>query len=177
MGSKNFATMQDLSLVTAGFPPDQLAGSAAHNNPDNTATLTYPTSLDSVFAGDLTPYIKQSLSLYNTASRYRLASGGVIVQSLSAIPFLTDPTTRNTVNSAYQYGQSNPGHITNWKMSDGTFIQLSVAQMTTLNNTMTTFVQTCFTKESTNLASINAGSMTTLAQIDAAYATISNVYP
>ena len=37
---------------------------------------------------------------YAADQRYRKASGGVIVTSLSAVPFLSDPVSRNTVNSA-----------------------------------------------------------------------------
>jgi hypothetical protein len=40
---------------------------------------------------------------------------------------------------------------------------------------MATFVQACFTCESNTLTAINGGSITTLAQIDAAFAAISNV--
>ena len=40
---------------------------------------------------------------------------------------------------------------------------------------MATFVQACFTCESTTLASINGGTITGLAAIDAAYAAVSNV--
>jgi hypothetical protein len=124
-----------------------------------------------------TTYSNGQLAAYNADARFRHASGGVTVSSLSAIPFLTDPVSRNTVNSAYQYAVANPTHITDWKMSDGSFIKLTNTQLTTLNNDMTTFVQSCFSCESTNLTSINSGSMTTLAAIDAAFAAISNVYP
>jgi hypothetical protein len=38
-------------------------------------------------------------------------------------------------------------------------------------------VQTCFSCESTTLAGITGGTITSLAQIDAAFAAISNVLP
>ena len=72
---------------------------------------------------------------------------------------------------------ANPGHITDWKMSDGSFIKLTAAQLATVLQDMATFVQSCFTCESTTVASINSGSITTLAAIDSAYAAISNVFP
>lgn len=124
-----------------------------------------------------TTYTKPQLLAYSADARNRHATDGVIITSLSQVPFLTDSTSRNTVNSAYQYAQANPAHITNWKLTDGTFIQLSNTQMATLNNNITTFVQSCFTCESTNLTGINGGTITTLAAIDAAYAAISNVLP
>jgi Domain of unknown function (DUF4376) len=124
-----------------------------------------------------TTYTNGQLAAYSANARYNLACGGVIISSLSAVPFLSDPVSRNTINNAYQYAVANPAHITSWKMSDGSFIQLDNAQMTTVNTDMTTFVQSCFTCEDNTLASINSGSITTLAAIDAAYAAISNTFP
>lgn len=124
-----------------------------------------------------TTYSKEQLAAYSADARNRHATGGLTITSLSPVPFLTDATSRNTINSGYQYAQANPAHITNWKMTDGTFIPLSNTQMATLNNDVTVFVQSCFTCESTTLASINSGSITTLAAIDAAYAAISNTVP
>lgn len=122
-------------------------------------------------------YTKGQLAAYSADARYRHASGGVTVTSLSSVPFLTDPTSRNTVNSAYQYAVANSAHVSDWKMSDGSFIKLDLAQLTTLNDDMTVFVQACFSCESANATNINAGSTTTLAEIDAAFAAISNVFP
>jgi hypothetical protein len=126
----------------------------------------------------LTPYdIFCDLTAYSAYARYNHASGGVKITSLSAVPFLTDPTSRNTVNSAYQYAVANPAHITHWKMSDGSFVQLNNTQIATVNNDITDFVQKCFNCESTTLTGIDGGTITTMAQIDSAYAAISNVYP
>ena len=135
------------------------------------------TAADTFIQPTPTTYTHGQLAAYSANARYDHASGGVTVTSLSAIPFLTDPTSRNTVNSAYQYAQANPAHITDWKMSDGSFIALSNTQLATLNDDMTTFVQSCFTCEGNTLASITGGTITTLAAVDAAYAAISNVYP
>jgi hypothetical protein len=125
-----------------------------------------------------TTYSKPQLAAYNADARYRKASGGIKVTSLGgAVPFLTDPQSRNTVNSAYQYAVANPAHVTDWKMTDGSFVKLNLTQLTTLNNDMTTFVQSCFTCESTTLTSINGGSVTTLTQIDTAFSAISSTFP
>jgi hypothetical protein len=62
-------------------------------------------------------------------------------------------------------------------MSDGSFVTLDGAQITTLMNSVAAFVQACFDCESNNQAAIGAGSLTTLQQIDDAFAAISNVYP
>jgi hypothetical protein len=62
-------------------------------------------------------------------------------------------------------------------MSDGSFITVDQAKLTTMANDIAGFVQACFTCEANTVTSINGGSITTTAEIDAAFAAISNVYP
>ena len=115
---------------------------------------------------------------YAADARYRKASGGMIITSLSAVPFFTDPLSRNTVNSAWDYmNAKGTGNSIDWKMSDGSFILLSTTQMNIVMNDMSVFVQSCFTCEANLNAGITDGSITTLAQIDAAFRAISNVFP
>ena len=71
-------------------------------------------------------YDKPQLAAYNADARYRHASGGV---TIGGKPYLSDPVARNTVASAHDYAVANPGHITDWKLADGTFIQLTEAQL------------------------------------------------
>jgi hypothetical protein len=126
----------------------------------------------------LTPYnIWVDLKAYSASVRYNHASGGVIISSISPVAFLSDPVSRNTLANADVYAKANPGHMTDWKMSDGSFIRLSEAQLATALNDMATFVQSCFTCESTTASSIGGGTITTHAQVDAAFAAISNTFP
>jgi hypothetical protein len=122
-------------------------------------------------------YPAGTLKTYNPDARYRKASGGVIVTSISPVPFMTDPVSRNTLGSTYDFVKATPGTTINWKLSDGTFIVLDEAQLASAVTAVATFVQDCFTCESTNQTAIDAATMTTIAQIDAAYEAISNVYP
>lgn len=123
-----------------------------------------------------TTYTHGQLAAYAADARYRHASGGVIIASLSPVAFLTDPVSRNTIDSAHNYAMANPGHITDWKLSDGSFVKLTEAQLATVLQDVAGFVQSCFTCESNTSASINGGTITTLAQINAAFA-ISNTFP
>jgi hypothetical protein len=118
------------------------------------------------------------LTAYTANARYNRASGGVVVTSLGgSVPFLSDPQSRNTVNSAYDFmTQKGTGYTVHWKLSDGSFVVLNTTQMTLLMNDMATFVQSCFACEANTVASINGGTITTQAQIDAAFAAISNVF-
>jgi len=119
-------------------------------------------------------YSKPQLAAYNGDARSRKASGGC---TIGGKPYLSDPVSRNTVGSAHDYAVANPGHITDWKLADGTFIQLDEAGLAHVLQQMATFVQQCFTCESTTLASINSGTITLVAQVDTAYAAISNTLP
>jgi hypothetical protein len=113
---------------------------------------------------------------YNADARYRRASGGLIISSISSVAFFSDPVARNTLANANEYAKATP-HNTDWKFSDGSFTSLTPAQLATATAAMAAFVQSCFTKESENLTAINGGSMTTIAQIDAAFAAVPNVVP
>jgi hypothetical protein len=126
----------------------------------------------------LTPYnLFVDLSAYAANVRYRLACGGVTISSISPSPFLTDPISRNTIDSANSYAVANPGHVTDWKLADGSFIKLTAGQLATVLQDVATFVQSCFTCESNTKVGIDGGTITTQAQIDAAFAAISNVIP
>jgi hypothetical protein len=121
----------------------------------------------------LTPHgLFANLTYYAANVRFNKASGGV---SIGGKPYLSDPVSRNTVASAHDYAVANPGHITDWKLADGTFIQLDEPGLAHVLQQMATFVQACFTCESTTATSITGGSITTRAQVDSAFAAISNV--
>jgi hypothetical protein len=133
---------------------------------------------DAALQDVVAPYgLFANLVYYAADARYRRASGGLTVTSISATKvFFTDPVARNTLANANEYAKVTP-HNTNWKFSDGTFLVLTPAQLATATNAMANFVQSCFTCESTTVASINGGSITTHAQVDSAFAAISNVAP
>lgn len=114
---------------------------------------------------------------YAALARYNAASGGVVITSVSAAAFLTDPVSRNAINSADDYLKANASETVDWKMADGSFVSIDAATMTSIANTVAGFVQLCFTCESQLVAGIDDGSVTTLAQIDDAFAAISNVFP
>jgi hypothetical protein len=110
---------------------------------------------------------------YAADARFRKASGGATV---GGKPYLTDPVSRNTLGSAHDYAVANPGHITDWKLADGTFIKLDEPGLAHALQQIATFVQSCFSCESTLVTGIDGGTITTLAEIDAAFAAISNVF-
>jgi hypothetical protein len=162
-------------LVTNDQDPDYVAwtgnGNFATTWPRDNAGNQTDDTMQAV-AGPLGMFV--NLKYYAADARYRHASGGVII---GGKPYLTDPVSRNTVASAHDYAVANPGHITDWKLADGTFIQLDESGLAHILQQMATFVQSCFTCESNTVTGINGGSITTRAQVDSAFAAISNVFP
>ena len=92
-------------------------------------------------------------------------------------PYLTDPVSRNTVASAHDYAVANPGHMTEWKLANGTFIPLDepgLAHVLAANGDIRTIVfHLLRARRSTSINS--GGTLTTIAQIDAVYTAISTV--
>lgn len=179
----------DPGFVAWGNPATPIASEAELADVLRTYGTTLPEWLISAYPTFIQPapdtYSKEQLAAYSADVRYNHANGGIVVTSLSAIPFTSDPTTRNTIGSAYSYMHSpdaapqgfDPPITVQWKLSNGTFITLNTAQMDTLANSMGAFVQACFGWESATRASIESGTTTTLAQIDEVYAQLPNVYP
>lgn len=127
----------------------------------------------------LAPYsLFVDLAYYAADARWRRQVSGVKVTSFNPNAyFASDPVSRNTVASAYDYALANPSNVVNWKMSDGTFVPMDKNKITTLMNDMASYVQSCYTCENDIVTSITGGSITTRAQVDSAFAAISNVFP
>jgi hypothetical protein len=155
-----YVTWTDLGNVPTPWPRDD-----AGNQTD--ASLQEVVGPNGVFV---------NLVYYAADARFRHATGGVIVSSISAIAFLTDVVARNTLANANEHAKNTPGTVA-WKFADGSFMNLDGAQLTTATNAVATFVQNCFSCESTTVDGIDGGTITTRQQVDDAFAAISNVFP
>jgi hypothetical protein len=133
-----------------------------------TPTFIQPTS---------TTYSKPQLSAYSADARYRRSNAGIVVTSISAKTFASDTASRNSIDAAYSYTKENPAATQQWKMTDGSFVTLNAAGVVKVMNAMALFAQNCYTCESTTNTSITSGTITTLAQIDTAFAGVSNTFP
>lgn len=123
----------------------------------------------------LAPYnLFVDLIYYSADARWRKQTGGITV---AGVEYRTDRVSSNERNNAYNYAVVNTGAVLKWKLPDGTFATLDKAALTNVTMSESGFVQSCFTCENTTVASITGGSITTRAQVDAAFAAISNVFP
>jgi hypothetical protein len=135
-------------------------------------------TMDELYDVLATAYPAGSLPTYNADARWRRENSGIIITSISPVSFTTDLASRNAVDTAWAYMNSK-GTVNSisWKMSDGSFITMTTAQVTTLMNDITAFIQACFEVEKTNSAAINDETITTLDEIDAAFAAIPTTFP
>lgn len=107
------------------------------------------------------------LKAYAAFVRYNKEVGGT---TISGVAYPTDRETQAKMTSAFALGQVNPSATFQWKLSDGTFATLTVAQLTTVATVVGAFVQACFATEATVVAGINGGTIATRDQVDAAFA-------
>jgi hypothetical protein len=112
-------------------------------------------------------YTKKQLAAYAASVRYNKEVGGTVI---SGVPYLTDRETQAKLTSAALMMQVNPAATIQWKGADGSFVTLDAAGMLSLASAVGAFVQTCFGTEATVLAAIEADTITSLADIDAAFA-------
>jgi hypothetical protein len=122
----------------------------------------------------LRPYdIYVNLAYYTGGARQKKIAGDIVVNGL---PFSTDPLTYGSLNSAYIYTIDKQSDTFSWKLPDGSFITLNTADIKALQNAANQFAQSCFACEDTTLDGIETGTITTRAQVDAAFAAISNSF-
>jgi hypothetical protein len=110
-------------------------------------------------------YTKDQLKAYAAQQRYAHTIGGVTVNGM---PVVTDMNSQTAIVGAYNMAVNNSGFSTRWKAADGTFTTLNSAAIIALAVAVGTFIADCFAAEATIDAAIDAGTTTTLAQIDAA---------
>ena len=68
--------------------------------------------------------------------------------------------------------QADATFTTKWAATDGTIVALDAAGLVALSNAVLAHVQACFLRFASVKADIDAGNVTTTAQVDAAFAAI-----
>lgn len=119
--------------------------------------------------GAVVPYAPPPVDLpaYAAAVRFAKETGGIAVSGAS---IETDRASQAMISGAYSFAKDNPNASIDFKASSG-FVTLTSAQMVSIGQAVAVHVQACFSTEKTVAAGIAAGSITTPAQIDAAFAT------
>jgi hypothetical protein len=102
-------------------------------------------------------------------ARWRRETGGITV---SGIPVHTDDRSKMMLMGARIQATAAPGFSTQWKGADGQFVTLDAATIGALSDAVLAHVDACFAREQEVLAAINAGDVTTLAEIEQAFADV-----
>jgi hypothetical protein len=142
---------------------------AGGNLPTRIASIE---ELSDVFAAQ---YPAGMLTTYANARQWSLATSGRVVQlGGRALPFKTDPESLALINGK-AYRLSMPGSPTtvNWQIGPTEFVPIAASDFTAIAIEIADWVQATFDALPAIFAGIEAGSITTTAQIDAALAAVS----
>jgi hypothetical protein len=142
-------------------------------NADDVSALT--SRLPASLLGPMTElaYDGETLTVPDAGEkRFATETGGITANGIS-IP--TDRMTQAQLTGAYNYLQVVPSATINWKLADGTFVNLNAAAITAIATAVAAHVQACFAAEASLAAGIDASppTITTTAQIDVALAAVS----
>lgn len=159
-------TSKAWSSATAGFVPvsDETysAWLASGGGPTPIGSLA---ELAEVFAAQ---YPGGMLKTYAAAVRYAKEIAGCTV---GGVTYPSDRDTQAKLTAAALFAQVDNTQTFQWKLADGSFSdELSAAQMITIAAAVGGYVNSCFAEEAAVVAEIDAGTITTRAQVDAAFA-------
>jgi hypothetical protein len=141
--------------------PDYVAWLAAGNWPTPIATMA---ELEAVLAEQYPP---GTLTTYTWFKRWQKEQGGITLAS--GMPIKTDDRAQAKITGAFVAAQELPTVITPWHAADGTVHQLDASQIVAMNNELLTHINNCFAISAEMLAGIEAGTVTTHEEIDAAF--------
>lgn len=110
------------------------------------------------------PPSKADLIAYTADRRWRVETGGIVV---GGVPVATDDRSKIMIIGARVKANANPEFETAWKTAEG-FILLDGPTLIAISDAVLAHVDACFAAEAAVLADIEAGTITTTAEIDAA---------
>jgi hypothetical protein len=115
-----------------------------------------------------TTYSPEQLKAYTADARWRKEQGGLTLTS--DMPIKTDDRSQAKINGARVVAENNASLTTQWHAADGTFYDLTAAQVITMSDELQAHIDNCFAISADTSSQIDGGTITTLAQIDAAFA-------
>lgn len=136
---------------------------------DGRGTVSVVSGYESALASALAQGLKPLLRARAADKRRALIAAGCTVSvSGTPLPTWADAETQSALTSLVVAGGLNAALSTKWKCRDGTFRTLNLVSINALALGVMAFVDGAFSAEAAAVAAIDAGTMTTLAQVDAA---------
>lgn len=116
----------------------------------------------------LTPFgMFADLSAYAADARWRNETGGI---TIAGVPVATDDRSKQMIIGARVAADADPNWTSQWVGADGAIYPIDAAAIIAISNAVQAHVNACFATFATVKAEIDAGAITTTAEIDAAFA-------
>jgi hypothetical protein len=112
-------------------------------------------------------YPPGTLNTYTAFKRWQKEQGGITLSS--GMPIKTDDRAQAKITGVFVAAQEKPDMVTPWHAPDGSVHQLDASQVVAMNNELLTHINNCFAISADVLAGIEAGTVTTREEIDAAF--------
>lgn len=109
-------------------------------------------------------HLKSELLAYAAEKRWKAETAGI---AFGGVPVATDDRSKMLIIGARAKADADAGFSTRWKTSGG-FVDLDAATMISISDAVFAHVDACFAAEDVIAAGIEAGTITTTAEIDAA---------
>ncbi len=122
---------------------------------------------DKIAAIDLATARKAALVTYAGMKRWQKETGGITV---AGVPIATDDRSKLMITGARIAADADAGFTTQWVGADGNVYQLNATQVVAISNAVSAHGAACFSAFAGLATSIAAGTVTTNAQVDAAFA-------
>lgn len=107
------------------------------------------------------------LRAYAAMKRFAREVGGVVFGQATV---RTDRESQALINGAYSAAVRDPSFVTRWKVADGTFASLDAEAISTVAGLVAAHVAASFAIEAHVSDQISAGVITSVADVDAAFA-------
>lgn len=116
-------------------------------------------------AGDIG--VLGTLEGYAARKRWEKEVGGIEVAGTTVY---TDDRSKMMIMGARIAAEADPGFATQWKAADGSFVEIDAATIIAISDAVLAHVDACFAIEAQVLDGIGNETITSTAEIDAAFA-------
>jgi hypothetical protein len=108
-----------------------------------------------------------NLKYYTVNKRWKKEQGGIT--TTAGMPILTDDRSQAKINGTRIVAENNASLSTPWHAADGTFYTMASADIIAMSDDLQTHINNCFATSSDVQSQIDAGTITTRQQVDAAF--------
>lgn len=114
-----------------------------------------------------TTFTAAQLKAYAASVRFNKETGGF---TFGGKPIVTTRESQGQITAAYNMAVHDSTYTANWKAADGSFTVLDATTIIAMAVAVGNFVSSTFSTEGNVAGQIDAGTITTTAQVDAAFA-------